>query len=173
MSNRNVVQGLLVLVGVACIGGSLAFAQTSRLRSGGISKFAAVDSTAEACNNTGTTLVQMPDMVRNFTVGGTTATPAVVTFSGAYWSALASQFVRVRLTIDGVANPGPGTSTYLWLYQQDEDGGAPMQGSHGFTFITDALQPGQHTARIQWATSSQAGQNAACIGSRSLVVLYK
>jgi hypothetical protein len=76
MSNRHrsAVQGLLVLVGFACIGGSLTFAQTPRLRSGGISKFAGVDQTTQVCTTTGTTLVQMPDMVRNFTVGGTSAT---------------------------------------------------------------------------------------------------
>jgi hypothetical protein len=94
-------------------------------------------------------------------------------FSGAYWSALAKHSVRVQLTIDGVPNPGPGTATLLWLYQQDEDGGAPQTDSHGFTFQTEPLEPGQHTARIRWATTGEAGPITGCIGSRSMVVLHK
>ena len=157
---RRTVQVAIVLIGVAYA--AAAFAQAARLRTGSINRFAGVDQTLQVCT-TSQSYVNMPDMTRTFTVSGTTNKPVVVLFQGAYWSATAGHWAVIQLTIDNVPNAGPGSSVFLYMYNQDEDGGSPQLTSHGFNFQTDNLAPGQHTARIRWRA---IGTNATvCVGS--------
>lgn len=148
---------------------AVASAQTPRLRSGTIGKFAGVDQSNSVCT-TSFTSVNMPDMARTFTISGTSSRSVVVLFQGSNWAANAQRQVEIQLTIDGVPNPGPGGSIVLPVFQGDEDAQAPFAVSHGFNFQTDALAPGSHTARIRWRSFDGS---TVCVGPRSMIVLFK
>jgi hypothetical protein len=174
MSNR---LSLLMLAAVAFVGLAWAdtvSAQTTQLRSGAISKFAGAERTDQVCttsSSSGAAYVDMLGMSRTFTISGTTNRSVVVLFQGSYWSAPPGHWGLIQLTVDGVVNPGPGKSVFLYQYNQDEDGGAPQLESHGFNFQTEPLPPGSHTVKIRWAGIG-VGSGLLCIGSRSLIVLY-
>jgi hypothetical protein len=93
----------------------------------------------------------------------------VVLFQGSNWGTSALLPVQIQLTIDGVPNPGPGSSVVLSMFQADDDGQAPFNTSHGFNFQTNVLAPGSHTARILWRSFDGS---LTCIGPRSMIVLY-
>jgi hypothetical protein len=137
---------------------SQASAATSR--TGTITKFAGVDEIVEACTTAGS-YVNMPQMTRTFTVGGTSSSSVLVTFQGAAslnGSAFDTGFVR--LLIDGSVQT-PGEIPLI---------GVEEKGTHGFTWQSKTLTPGSHTARVQWRTDLAS---SFCVDARSLMVLYK
>src|SRR5262245_24648330 len=130
------VGGLLIL-------GQLQAANTTNFttRSGVITKFSGIDENVNVCT-TSTTFVQVPAMIRSFIISAGAATPVVVTFSTS-----ASGQGNVRLTIDGVEQT-PGSVPFI----------SPVDffTSHAFTWTTQPLAAGVHTARIQWRSATAA-----------------
>jgi hypothetical protein len=169
MSNRLKLRMLVAMALVGLAGADTVSSQTTRFRSGSISKFVGAERTDQVCTTASSGAYEdMPGMTRTFTLSGTTNRSVVVLFTGSYWSTTAGHFAFIQLTVDGVVNPGPGRSVLLTLYSQDEDGGSPQLDSHGFNFQTEPLTPGSHTVKIRW----QGSGGTVCIGSRSMIVLY-
>jgi hypothetical protein len=139
--------------------GAVAEAATSR--SGPITKFDGTDEIVEACT-TSTNWVNMPQMTRTFTVGGTTSASVASMFQGSLSLDSSHQFDTgfIRLTIDGNAQ-SPGTIPAI----------APGErGTHGFNWASAALTTGSHTARVQWRTDLGS---SLCVDARSLLVLHR
>jgi hypothetical protein len=164
MKERGVLKKrLALLAGVLLIGlvGGVA-AQAALLRSAPVSKFDGVNEIVERCT-TSSNFVQMPQMTRTFTLGGSINDEVLVTFTGAVslgsgGGAFDTGFVR--LIIDG-AQQGPGEIPLI---------GAGDRGSQGFTWQSKLLTPGSHTARVQWRTDLHS---QFCADARSLTVLHK
>jgi hypothetical protein len=129
-------------------------------RSGSVTRFIGVDEIVEACTTAGS-FVNMPTMVKTFTVGGSTASSALITFQGAA-SLSGPEFDTgfVRLLVDGVVQT-PGVIPLI---------GAGGKGTHGFTWQTRPLAPGAHQARVQWRTDLGS---SFCVDARSLTILYR
>jgi hypothetical protein len=172
---------LVMSVVYTAVGSAQTDPPTARFRSGPISKFVGVEEAggSPVCTSS-ESYSDLPNMVRAFTISGTKNRSVIVLFQGSNWSHLARQSGAIQLTIDNVPNPGAGASNPILMgFNFDPDNG-PVQGplgSYGFNFQTDPLTPGPHIARIRWkAWRLNQDLNAgilACVGHRSLIVLYK
>jgi hypothetical protein len=125
-------------------------------------KFSGTRGVVNECSIT-TSFTNMPGMVQTFVLGGTANDEVVVTFQ-ASWSGMAMQFdtAFVRLTIDGAVQP---TNVSVPIFA-----GSEGNYTHGFTWISKSLAPGNHTARVQWRTDLGS---TFCVDDRSLVVLHR
>jgi hypothetical protein len=155
--------GLLALAGPA--------AAQLRSKTAAISKFDGVDNNDKPCTSS-TTFVNIPSMSRTWTQGGAANDEVAVLFQGSGWFVEDTNNAAIRLTIDGAVVPGPGAASDLFVFGADPVGspGDPQNTSHGFNFQSNAVAPGQHTARIQWASLNGT---EICVGPRSLLVLHK
>ena len=125
-------------------------------------KFTGTRAVINQCSIT-TVFATIPGMTQTFTLGGTANDEVVVTFQ-ASWSGVTEQFdtAFVRLTIDGAVQP---TNVSVPIFA-----GAEGTNTHGFTWISGSLAPGNHTARIQWRTDLGS---TLCVDDRTLVVLHR
>jgi hypothetical protein len=108
----------------------------------------------------------MPGMSATFKLGGAAGRPVLVLMQGQWFLPNDGVTIRIRLVIDGVVQSG---STDV-LVAERPTGVALVDGTHGFNFVSDALTPGTHTAKIQWHDN---GVNFGCIANRSLIVMHK
>jgi hypothetical protein len=135
-------------------------AQAATSRSGVINKFDGVDEIVQACTTT-TNFKNVPRMTRTFTISRN-ASSVVVTFSGS--ASLSGQTFDtgfVRLLIDG-AEQSPGEIPFVAEGELTE--------SHAFTWQTESLAVGSHTARVEWRTDLGS---SFCLDARSLIVLHR
>ena len=125
-------------------------------------RFSGTRGVVNQCGIT-TSFTTIPGMTQTFNLGGTANDEVVVTFQ-ASWSGVTEQFdtAFVRLTIDGAVQP---TNVSVPIF-----GGAEGTNTHGFTWISGPLSPGNHTARIQWRTDLGS---TVCVDDRTLVVLHR
>jgi hypothetical protein len=129
---------------------------------GGVSKFTGVKQVVNNCSVT-TAFQTMNGMTQTFTTGGTSGDEVVVMFQATFSGVLDTfDTVFVRLTIDNTVQP---TNVSVPIF-----GGANGSFTHGFNWISKALPPGNHTARIQWRTDLGS---SACVDDRSLVILHQ
>ncbi len=70
------------------------------------SKGDAVDATNQVCT-VSPQFNDIPDMAKAFKLGGTASRPVIVLFQGQWTNFTSGVGVRIRLTIDGVAQSGP------------------------------------------------------------------
>lgn len=127
-----------------------------------ITKFIGIDEIVEVCT-TSTTFVNMPQMTRSFSLGGSGNDEVVAMFLGALsLDSAGGPFDTgfLRLTIDGVQQT-PGEIPAI---------GVDDRGTHGFNWQSAPVSHGTHTARVQWRTD--LGSNF-CVDARSLIVLSK
>jgi hypothetical protein len=108
----------------------------------------------------------MPGTSVTFTLGGTAPRPVLVLLQGQWFLPNDGVTVRVGLVIDGVVQTGPTDV----LVAERPTGVALTDATHGFNFVSDALAPGTHTAKIQWHDN---GVNFGCVSNRSLIVMHK
>lgn len=155
---------LLVVAASAGIGlGSAVAVQAATSRSAPISTFDGIDEVIEHCTNS-TTFVNMPQMSRTFTLGGTGGDEVVAMFTGSLsMDSSGGQFDTgfLRLIVDGVQQT-PGEVPAI----------APDdRGTHGFNWQTKAVTKGvPHTVKVQWRTDLGS---TLCVDARSLLVLHK
>jgi hypothetical protein len=140
-----------------------------RTKSGAITKFDGADNNNSACTGS-SNFKNLPSMAVTFTQGGAGADEVAVLFEGAGWFVEQLNFVGIRLTIDGVVQPGPGAGDDTFIFGGDPATDTGGTTSHGFNFQTEALSPGTHVARIQWRSFDGS---EACVGPRSLLVLHR
>lgn len=154
---------LAVLAGLVVVGlVSAVAAQAATSRSAPISRFDGVDEIVEECTNS-TSFVNMPQMTRTFTLGGSADEEVVGMFQGALsldgsGGTFDTGFLRLR--VDGVQQ-SPGEIPAI---------GANDRGTHGFNWQTMPLTPGSHTARVQWRTDLGS---TLCVDARSLIVVHR
>jgi hypothetical protein len=126
---------------------------------GVLSRFDGVDATDNPCTSSAS-YVNMPGMSKTFFQSATD--DVVVMFQGEWISGTGRALLR--LTVDNVVQPGPGDGASPF---------APHEGSgvatNGFNFISNPIGAGNHTARIQWATTN----SQVCVDERSMVVLHR
>jgi hypothetical protein len=164
----------LALVG--CLAGSLiaasveeAAAQTDTKRSARVKKFSGVEEIVFECTTSDSTagFVDMPGMTRSFRLAGSGA--VVVMFHGTASLALAPALTTdtgyVQLQIDGVVqSPGdqiPFIST---------ESSTPLIAGYSFTWQSERLSSGRHTALIRWRTDLGS---EFCVDARSLIILHR
>jgi len=153
-----------MFVAVAILGVAVGVAaEAATLKSAPVNRFDSADTTISECTST-TTFVNLPDMARTFSLGGSVNEEVVVMVQGTFVlndssGGSPSDSGVIQLTVDGVPQIGAPAIVY-----------ANHGGTHGFNFITGALRPGNHTARIQWRTDLGGSM---CVGARSLVILHK
>jgi hypothetical protein len=107
----------------------------------------------------------MTEMLVSFKIAGSVPRAVIVLFEGEWFSFSGEgpTQARIRLSIDGI----PQVEEVVLATRRD----VPSEdGTHGYNFVTDALAPGLHVARIQWGVGFGG---RSCIGDRSLIVLHK
>ena len=110
----------------------------------------------------------MPDMTKKFTLGGTKSRPVIVSLDGVWYTSTSGSEASIMLTIDGVR---PSAESELGVVVDARPTGEPQTTeAHGFTFVSDYLTPGAHTAAILWRDN---GAGPYCAGDRTLVVFHK
>jgi hypothetical protein len=126
-----------------------------------MTKFDAIDGGGSGCAPSPDTFNDVPGAGKTFKVAGTADRPVLVTVSLQASTNAANDFDGfVRLLIDG-DQQGVGQ------LQQSGDGGV-RSATLSYTFLTRALVPGNHTAKIQFA----GGVNAFCIDHWTLAILH-
>ncbi len=160
MTTSRLISAAVLLAG-ACL---VAPAGPAAAQVGNVGKFSSTRAVINDCSIS-TAFTTIPGMSRNFTLGGSANDEVVVMFQ-ASWSGSPITFDTgfVRLTIDGVVQP---TNVSVPAF-----GGTESSSSftHGFNWISQALTPGSHTARIQWRTDLGS---TFCVDDRTLVVLHR
>jgi hypothetical protein len=147
-----------------------------------VRNFAARTSTDRACRTTATTLVPIPGTTVGFTLNGSQPQEVMVTFSAA-WPIPRADEIPAGSTASGA---------FVFLFVDDDrvdavslNGGVLVHegtassvsnGTHGFTFVTEPLLPGQHTARM-FMLDNVLGpfgvpNGTICVGERSTVVQH-
>lgn len=121
-------------------------------------------------------VAEIPNTSLTFHVGGTVARPVLVTFI-AEWptptgndlpsgSQPAGAFLFLEIDnqrVDVASNGGVLV----------HDGSAPLSnGTHGFTFVTEPISPGDHEAHMSWSNNLLNGTGTVCIFTRSMVVQH-
>jgi hypothetical protein len=151
--------GLAVALVALVVAGSVAVGALTN-RGSPVTRFDGVDEVIEQCTTT-QNFVNVPQMVKTFTVSGAPASVAVL-FTGTFSLGNNPPFDTgfLRLTIDG---------------QQQTPGEVPAipqasRGARGFNWQTAPLSVGTHTARVQWRTDLG---NTLCVDARSLLVLHR
>jgi hypothetical protein len=123
-------------------------------------------------------LADIPNTSLTFHQGGTKARSVLVTFVANWPIPTGSDLPQgsqsagavIFLTIDDqrvdvVSNNG-GTLVH--------DGTADFSnGTHGFTFVTQPIAPGDHEAHMLWSNNFLNGTGTVCIFERSLVVQHR
>lgn len=159
-----------------CLAGSImaaalgeAAAQTDTRRSAPVNRFAGVEEIVFECTTSDSTagFVDMPGMTRNFRLARSGA--VVVMFhaaaSLALGPALTTDTGYVQLQIDGdVQTPGdqiPFIST---------ESTTALPAAYSFTWQSERLSSGQHTALIRWRTDQGS---EFCVDARSLIILHR
>ena len=147
-----------------------------------LTKMDARVSTDRECLTTATTLEPIPGTTVNFTQGGAQAQEVVVTFTAAWPRPLAGDIPA------GSTRAG----AFIFLFVDDDrvdvvsDAGGVLvhegtassttNGTQGFTFVTEPLAPGAHTARI-FVLDNVLGpfgvpNGTVCVSARSTVVQH-
>jgi hypothetical protein len=139
-----------------------------------VNKFNAVVADDLQCRIQSNNLfADVPDLSKIFTLAGATDEQVAVIFT-ASWPEPTSGTPAgafVRLVIDGLAQDLTSANGGVLVHD-----GSPTDLSYGaraFTFVSNALDPGPHTAKIQWSDNFLVGTGTICIRERSLVVLHK
>jgi hypothetical protein len=110
----------------------------------------------------------MPDMSKQFTLGGTKSRPVIVSLDGVWYTSTPGSEASVMLMIDGKRQ---SAESELGVVVDARPTGEPQTTeAHGFTFVSDYLTPGAHTAAIQWKDN---GVGPYCAGDRTLVIFHK
>jgi hypothetical protein len=139
-------------------------------------------STDRNCITTATTLASIPGTTVSFTQGGSQAQEVVVTFTAAWprplagdipaGSTRAGAFVFLLVDddrVDVVSDAGG-------VLVHEGTASSTTNGTHSFTFVTEPLAPGAHTARI-FVLDNVLGppgvpNGTVCVGPRSTVVQH-
>jgi hypothetical protein len=166
MNLRATKKKIAVIAGVALFGTitTVTIAGALSSHTAPITKFTGVDESASRCTNS-KTFVNIPQVYRSFTLGGTTDDEAVAMFSASMILYPHPQGTpdlgEIRLTVDDVLQL-PVDVIAL--------GSTGEQRAVAFNWQTSAVTPGTHLARIQWRTNEGS---RFCVGARSLLVLSK
>jgi hypothetical protein len=124
----------------------------------------ALDATNTICT-VSRSFDHMPGTSKTFSFGGRQSRSVIVLFQGEWFSNTEGSAAYIQLAIDGKDQSGPSA-----VGVAHRPFGEPQQTeSHGFTFVSDPLAPGTHTATIQWAAN---GAGPYCVRVRSLIVLH-
>jgi hypothetical protein len=169
MTFTRLISSATLLVGVSLAFSAEPAAAQVRTKSGAITKFDGADNHNSACTSS-SNFKNLPSMSVTFTQGGPGADEVAVLFEGAGWFVEQLNFVGIRLTVDGVVQPGPGAGGDTFIFGGDPAIDTGGTTSHGFNFQTEALSAGSHVARIQWQSFDGS---EVCVGPRSLLVLHK
>lgn len=110
--------------------------------------------------------VQMPGTTLVFTLGGSHRRPAIVQFSGLFGGFGDTDYMMVRLLVDGAVQPGTGQGVTM-SYKEG------LARPAGFDFFTARLAPGNHRVTLQYkATTGDGAPWNTCVGDRTLIVLH-
>jgi len=125
--------------------------------------------------------VDMPGTVVHFEQGGTIPASLQVSFIGTWPqpgknlttplpSGSQPAGAAIILEIDGdradIVSNGGGVLVH------EGTASSISNGTHGFTFVTEPIAPGLHTAQILWAQDLANATGTICVGARSLVVRH-
>lgn len=155
---------LAVIVAVSMVDVALAIPNTvSNVPTG---RADAVDTNNLACS-VAPFFVDMPNMSKSFSFGGTASQRVIALFEGQWGAFTEGSGASVRLLIDRVAQSGQGNGIRV----DSRPSGEPFTTeTHGFNFVSDLLAPGTHTATLQGRDN---GAGPVCVSFRSLIVLHR
>jgi hypothetical protein len=135
------------------------------------------------CRTTGTELIPIPGTTVNFTQGGGSPQEVVVTFVADWPRPDASEIppgsqaagAFIFLFIDG--DRVDLTSEAGGVLVHEGTASSVSNGTHGFTFVTRPIPPGNHVARIFFLDNVIFGplvpNGTMCVGHRSTVVQHR
>jgi len=125
-------------------------------------------------------VAEMPHSTLKFNQGGSIARPVIVSFVGT-WPTPSTAFG----TLPAGSAPA-GANIFLTIDDQRVDdvssnGGALMHdgsagfsnGTHGFTFVTTPIAPGDHEIKFLWEVSLLNGTGTICVFERTIIVQNK
>lgn len=165
----------IIVVSITSAGITLALGSV-RAGSGALSRFDTTETNHEQSENdsactSSTTYVDMPDMTKTFTQGGLFASQALVMFQSQVPSDTETGYANlgsIRLLVDGTVQDGAGSNLTVSAY-----GPAPTVNGRGWTFMTNSLGVGSHTAKFQWKTDRSNDSNAQfCTQNRAMTILH-
>ncbi|MGH8657153.1 MAG: hypothetical protein ACREV4_01325 [Gammaproteobacteria bacterium] len=135
------------------------------------------------CRTLATTLEQIPGTKVQFTQGGATPQEVVVTFVAdwprprddeiPFGSQRAGAFIFLFIDGDRVDFLSEGGGVLV----HEGTASSVSNGTHGFTFVTEPIPPGDHEARIHFLDNVLGPfgdpNGTVCVGDRSTVVQHR
>ena len=161
MNRRRPKAAVFFGVFVLAVLASTAIAVAAVVNHGGpVTRFDGRDEIVQRCT-TGTSFSTMPQMKRDFTLGGTGNASIAVMFSGSLsLSGDPSDTGYLRLLVDNVQQ-APGVVPAI---------GSGERGAHAFNWQTKPLSPGSHNVKISWRTDLHG---SFCVDARSMIILHQ
>jgi hypothetical protein len=124
-----------------------------------VDKANGIDANTITCT-TSASYVDMPEMIKTFTVEGPGNKKVVVMFQAEVDNSVGTPTLLVQLNVDDVVPSGLSFAVLSTELGTE---------THGMNFISDSLAPGSHEAKIRWRSS---GGDEVCVDNRSLIVLF-
>ena len=124
----------------------------------------AATATGLVCSTSFEQWVDIPGLSETFSFGGTQPRRVIVMFTAGFGGTGDDNYLNVRLRIDGdVQPPGAVTVNYPGSFAR----------TGGFNFVSDRLEPGSHTAKLQYRiTVGDGSPGQGCLHTRSMVILH-
>jgi hypothetical protein len=116
------------------------------------------------CSTSWDEWTDVPGVSETFSFGGTTDRRVIVLFTAGVGGTGDNHYLTLRLRIDGVTQP-PGAVTVNYPSSPARTG--------AFNFISERLEPGSHTAKLQYRiTVGLAEPGQGCLYNPSMVILH-
>ena len=139
--------------------------------SGPVAHMTAVVADDVQCRTSADNLVaDMPGMTSAFVQGGGTAEPVVVNFVGSWPKPTSGTPAGAFIFLEIDNNRVDVTSTNGGVLVHEGTASSVSNGTHGFTFVTDPISPGNHVAKMRWADNVLSGSGTICVAERSMVI---
>ena len=171
---RDLILGVCLIASTLALGSFQVMGQTIATAKAPIKRITAKVVDNFVCRTSSdNTVADMPDMTLTFKQAGTAAEEVIVTFVGSWpkpsVGTQAGAFILLEIDGDRVDL----TSTNGGTLVHEGTAASVSNGTHGFTFVTEPIPPGMHTAKIRWYDNFLAGTGTICVSERSMVIQHR
>ena len=115
-------------------------------------------------------VADMPGTFKSFVQGGDSPQSIVVTFVGSWAKPTSGNPAGAFIFLEIDNTRVDVTSTNGGVLVHEGTATSVSNGTHGFTFVTEPIAPGEHVAKMRWADNVLSGSGTICVFERSLVI---
>jgi hypothetical protein len=115
-------------------------------------------------------VADIPGTFKSFVQGGDSPQSIVVTFVGSWAKPTSGNPAGAFIFLEINNNRVDVTSTNGGVLVHEGTATSVSNGTHGFTFVTEPIAPGEHVAKMRWADNVLNGSGTICVFERSLVI---